>query len=64
MTGPHAARAGPSDMWRLRHNPVRPDVVRTDQPQPIDPLRVGQMGRAMDGAAVHDVTLQAHNGST
>jgi hypothetical protein len=29
--------------WRLRHNTARPDILGTDQPQPVDPLRVGQV---------------------
>jgi hypothetical protein len=30
-------------LWRLRHNTARPDIVAADQPQPVDPLRVGQL---------------------
>ncbi len=30
-------------LWRKRHKPARPDIVRTDQPQPVDTLLVGQV---------------------
>jgi hypothetical protein len=30
-------------LWRLRHNTARPDIVGTDQPQPVDALVVGEV---------------------
>src|SRR5450631_2732326 len=45
----HAGKIAPDSsyfLWRLRHNTARPDIVGTDQPQPVDPLRVGQVCRA------------------
>ena len=40
-------------LWRLRHNTARPNIVRADQPQPVDPLGVGQFSRRRDVAVVH-----------
>ena len=45
-------------LWRLRHNTARPDIVGADQPQPIDPLGLGEVGRVGDVAVVHDVSLR------
>jgi hypothetical protein len=41
-------------LWRLRHNTARPDIVGTDQPQPIDPLGVGEVGWLIE--SVHDIS--------
>jgi hypothetical protein len=50
----HAARAITfCPLWRLRHNTARPDIVRADQPQPVDALGVGEMHILCDDAAVH-----------
>jgi hypothetical protein len=29
-------------LWRLRHNTARPDVLAANEPQPIEPLLIGQ----------------------
>jgi hypothetical protein len=29
-------------LWRLRHNTARPDILGAYEPQPIEPLRIGQ----------------------
>jgi hypothetical protein len=39
-------------LWRLRHNTARPDIVGTYQPQPVDPLLVGEVCGVL-GIAVH-----------
>jgi hypothetical protein len=33
------------DLWHLGHNTARPDIVRTNQPQPVDALGIGQVCR-------------------
>src|ERR1700676_2215495 len=38
-------RAVSNYLWRLRHNTARPDIVGTDQPQPVDALGVGEVCR-------------------
>jgi len=30
-------------LWRLRHNTARPNVLTTDQPQPVEALLVGEV---------------------
>jgi hypothetical protein len=64
MTRPQMGTAGDSGLWRLRHNTARPDIVGADQPQPIDPLGVGEVGRVGDVAVVHDVSCGSQLGST
>jgi hypothetical protein len=29
-------------LWRLRHNTARPDILATDEAQPVDALVVGE----------------------
>jgi hypothetical protein len=36
-------------LWRLRHNTAGADIFRTDQPQPVKPLGVGEMCWGADG---------------
>ena len=38
--------------WHLRHHTARPDILGADQPQPVEPLGVGQFSLSVDG--VHE----------
>jgi hypothetical protein len=35
-------KVAPHPLWRLRHNTARPDILAAEQPQPVEPLAVGQ----------------------
>jgi len=42
MTQPRMMSQDDRVLWRLRHNTARPNILAAYQPQPVDPLLVGQ----------------------
>jgi hypothetical protein len=52
------------EMVQQRTKRARPDIVGPDQPQPVDPLGVGEVCRAGDVAVVHEVSCGSQHGST
>jgi hypothetical protein len=52
MTHPQLGMVGRLGLWRLRHNTARSDIVGADQPQPIDPLGVGEVGCMVESVQI------------